>query len=123
MHPSRKRTGARIPPLVNGERLSREEFERRFDAMPNLKNAELLEGRVYLPSGIPFTTHGEQHADLLTWLGSYEVHTPGVRAGGSCTIRFDEESEPQPDSVMLIDPDCGARSLLVLRAIWSPRRT
>jgi hypothetical protein len=33
-----------IPPLENGDRLTRPEFERRYDAMPNLKNAELIEG-------------------------------------------------------------------------------
>jgi hypothetical protein len=32
-----------IPPLENGDRLSRAEFERRYDAMPRLKKAELIE--------------------------------------------------------------------------------
>jgi hypothetical protein len=36
-----------IPPLENGDRLTRAEFERRYDAMPNLKKAELIEGEVY----------------------------------------------------------------------------
>lgn len=32
---------AAIPPLENGDRLTRIEFERRYAAMPHLKNAEL----------------------------------------------------------------------------------
>ena len=39
-----------VPPLETGDRLSRAEFERRFDAMPGLKKAELIEGIVYIPS-------------------------------------------------------------------------
>ena len=32
-----------IPPLENGDRLTRAEFERHYDAMPQLKKAELIE--------------------------------------------------------------------------------
>ena len=32
-----KETEDGIPPLENGDRLSRAEFERRYEAMPNLK--------------------------------------------------------------------------------------
>ncbi len=45
--PSQHRT---IPPLENGDRLNRYEFERRYNAMPNLKKAELIEGIVYIYS-------------------------------------------------------------------------
>ncbi len=37
-----------ILPLENGDRLTRQEFERRYEAMPNLKKAELIEGIVYM---------------------------------------------------------------------------
>lgn len=40
-------TGLHIPPLENGDRLSRHEFERRYQSMPDLKKAELIEGVVY----------------------------------------------------------------------------
>jgi hypothetical protein len=33
-----------VPLLENGDHLSRAEFERRYDAMPDLKKAELIEG-------------------------------------------------------------------------------
>ncbi len=34
-------------PLEKGDRLSRPEFERRYQAMPNIKKAELIEGVVF----------------------------------------------------------------------------
>ncbi len=36
------------PLLEPGDRLSRVEFERRYDRMPHLKEAELVEGVVYM---------------------------------------------------------------------------
>lgn len=36
-----------IPPLQSGDHLTVEEFECRYDAMPQLKKAELIEGVVY----------------------------------------------------------------------------
>ena len=40
----------RIPHLENGDRLTRYEFERRYQAMPRHQKAELIEGVVYLAS-------------------------------------------------------------------------
>lgn len=57
---------AKILPLHNGYHLDREEFERRYRAMPNLKKAELIEGVVYMPSPVSFESHGEQHFILIT---------------------------------------------------------
>jgi hypothetical protein len=36
--------------LRKGQRLTREEFLRRWEAMPELKFAELINGVVYMPS-------------------------------------------------------------------------
>ena len=41
-----------LPPLENGDRLTRREFERRYHAMPHLRKAELIEGTVYMPSPV-----------------------------------------------------------------------
>ena len=35
---------AEIPPLQSGDRLSRAEFERRYQLHPEIKKAELIEG-------------------------------------------------------------------------------
>ncbi len=54
-----------IPPLENGDRLSRYEFERRYNAMPSLKKAELIEGIVYMPAALRFRSHGNGLVDYL----------------------------------------------------------
>jgi uncharacterized protein YktB (UPF0637 family) len=40
------------PLLEAGDRLSRDEFERRYERLPCLKKAELIEGIVYMPSPV-----------------------------------------------------------------------
>jgi Uma2 family endonuclease len=90
--------------------LSREEFERRYDAMPNLKKAELIDGVVYMPSPVRLDHHGEPHLDLGTWLGIYKWATPGVRGGDNTTARLDELNDAQPDLMLLIKPECGGQS-------------
>jgi hypothetical protein len=57
-----------LPPLENGDRLTRDEFERRYEAMPHLKKAELIEGVVYVPSPVRYRHHGAAHALLIGWL-------------------------------------------------------
>src|SRR5215210_7829098 len=78
-----------VPPLANGDRLSRAEFERRYEAMPHLKKAELIEGVVYVGSPVRFTQHGRPDSDVQTWLGVYRIATPGVDSGGNSTVRLD----------------------------------
>jgi Uma2 family endonuclease len=92
-----------IPPLENGDRLTRHEFERRYQAVPQIKKAELIEGVVYVPAALRFGSHAEPHSRLMTWLGVYQAFTPGVRIGDNPTIRLDLDNEPQPDAVLLID--------------------
>ena len=71
----------KVPPLENGDVLTRAEFERRYEAMPRLKKAELIEGVVYVPSPVRHRSHGHPHIHLAGWLGQYEAGTPGVEAG------------------------------------------
>jgi Uma2 family endonuclease len=91
-----------IPPLENGDRLSRPEFERRYQAMPQLKKAELVEGVVYMASPLRIKSHGEPHGDLITWLGFYKASTPGIILGIKPTVRLDPDNEPQPDAVLFV---------------------
>jgi Uma2 family endonuclease len=97
---------AYVPPLENGDRLSREEFERRFEAMPHLKKAELIEGVVHMPSPVRVGQHAGPHGDLITFLGIYRYSTPGVGIGDNATVRLDLDNEPQPDGVLFIEPSC-----------------
>src|SRR5271157_3592109 len=99
-----------LPPLENGDRLTRAEFERRFDAMPHLKKAELLEGVVYMPSPVRLRHHGRPHAHVLGWLTVYEAATPGVVAADNTSARLDLDNEPQPDALLMIDPHHGVQA-------------
>jgi Uma2 family endonuclease len=98
-----------VPPLENGDRLTRSEFERRYHAMPYLKKAELIEGVVHVPSPVRHRFHGRQHHRLLNWLGHYEAWTPGVEAGDNSTVRLDLDNVPQPDGLLFIQPEHGGR--------------
>lgn len=99
-----------IPPLENGDRLHRDEFERRYSAMPNLQKAELIEGTVYMPAALRFRSHSQPHARVLTWLGAYQAMTPSVALGIEPTVRLDLDNEPQPDAVLLIDEAAGGQT-------------
>ncbi|GEA26113.1 hypothetical protein MiAbW_00659 [Microcystis aeruginosa NIES-4325] len=92
-----------IPPLENGDKLTRWEFERRYQGMPHLKKAELIEGIVYMASPLRFESHAEPHANIVGWLALYKAATPGVRLGDNATVRLDIDNEPQPDALLRID--------------------
>jgi len=89
------------PLLEPGDRLSRDEFERRYERMENLKKAELIEGIVYMPSPVRARKHGKPHNQLGVWLGIYESETPGVECFDNSSVRLDLDNEPQPDLVLL----------------------
>jgi Uma2 family endonuclease len=98
-----------LPLLENGDELTRDEFERRYQAMPRVSRAELIEGVVYMPSPVHWDDHSAPHADLITWLGTYRAVTPGVRAGDNGSVRLDMDNEPQPDGMLIITPGCGGQ--------------
>lgn len=104
-------TFERIPPLQSGDRLTRDEFERRYRAMPSNIKAELVEGKVYV-KGPPVSNegHGTPHFRFIGWLAVYETHTPGVEGGDNTTVRLDFENEPQPDVFLRILPKHGGQS-------------
>ncbi|MGI8501170.1 MAG: Uma2 family endonuclease [Hassallia sp.] len=110
MTASIERSLNKIPPLESGDRLSRHEFERRYTAMPHLKKAELIEGVVYVSSPLRFKSHGQPHGDLIGWLWTYKVSTPGVELGDNATVRLDLDNEPQPDVLLLIDERLGGQA-------------
>ncbi|MEQ9359435.1 Uma2 family endonuclease [Coleofasciculus chthonoplastes] len=101
-----------IPPLANGDKLTRYEFERRYNAMPHLKKAELIEGIVYMAAALRFKSHGEPHGQIITWLGTYAAMTPNISMGDNPTVRLDLDNEPQPDVVLLINPESGGQTQL-----------
>ncbi len=101
-----------FPPLENGDRLTRLEFERRYQGMPEVKKAELIQGVVYMASPLRFQPHAEPHGNIIGWLWTYKVATPEVQMGIEPTVRLDIDNEPQPDGVLLINPESGGNSRL-----------
>lgn len=105
-------TSATIPPLENGDRLTRAEFYERWDAMPRLKKAERIEGDVYMQAAIRAEQHGEPHGDLLAWLVIYKGQTPGIQSGDNSTIQLDPDNDPQPDGYLRIRPEFGGQATM-----------
>ena len=97
-------------PLENGDRLTRPEFERRYDAMPDLKKAELIEGVVYMGSPVGHRRHSNPHFNMASWLGHYVAATPGIEGGDNGSIRLDLDNMPQPDVFLLIPPELGGQA-------------
>ena len=99
-----------IPQLQPGDRLSRDEFERRYQAMSESTKAELIEGVVYMSSAVGYIQHGRPEHMLLLGLSFYELLTPGVSVVGTTTLRLDGDNVPQPDILMRLPERAGGRS-------------
>ena len=99
-----------IPPLQNGDRLTAGEFERRYDAMPDLHNAQLIEGVVHMPSPVSYRGHCNPHFNLIGWLSLYTTGTPGVEGGDNGTLRLDLDNAPQPDAFLIVLPSHGGQA-------------
>jgi Uma2 family endonuclease len=102
----------RVPQLETGDHLTAREFLERFDAMPGLKKAELIDGVVYVPSPARWDHHGLQHKALGTVLGIYWAYTPGVQAGDGATLKLDKKNVPQPDLALIVLPSHGGQATI-----------
>lgn len=98
-----------VPPLVEGQHLSRDEFMRRWEAMPFLKYAELIKGVVHIMPSPLRLEHGDTDSDIGAWLGVYAAHTPGTKSNKAST-HFMLTDAPQPDSHLRILPEAGGRT-------------
>src|SRR5215831_8736405 len=94
--------------LTTGDRMDRTEFLCRWDALPELKHAELIEGVVFVGSPV-----SRDHSDADTTIGwllrHYAFATPGCEAGHNATWEM-LGSMPQPDVHLRISPERGGRS-------------
>jgi Uma2 family endonuclease len=93
-----------IPPLETGDRLTRGEFRRRFEAMPDVEHAELIEGIVFMGAAVRHVQHGRPHRLLIGWLDRYIDSVPGLDGGISSSISLDNDNEPQPDGYLFLPP-------------------
>jgi Uma2 family endonuclease len=96
-------------PLVAGQRLDQAEFHRRYEAMPPGVRAELIDGVVYMPSPVS-REHAHADVNAIGWLLHYRHRTPGVEVLGDATTILGRKSEPQPDVLLRILPECGGQS-------------
>lgn len=106
--PAEVNAAPEVPTLESGDRLTAEEFERRYEAMPGTR-AELVEGVVYVASPVS-VDHSEPHLRATFWIGAYLTTTPGVAGGIDGTIRLDLDNRPQPDGHLRIRPENGGRA-------------
>jgi Uma2 family endonuclease len=100
---------AEIPELHSGDRMTRKEFHRIYEKMPEDFCAELIGGIVYVSSPLK-RGHGMGHITLGGLFSLYEIHTPGVESGDNATILLGDEDEPQPDLYLRILPEFGGQS-------------
>ena len=92
-----------LPRLEAGDRLDQPTFHARYEAMPEHVRAELIGGIVYMSSPL-LCPHGKAHGRLIHWLFEYEDSTLGTEAFDNATAMLNDESEPQPDSCLIIVP-------------------
>ena len=89
----------------SGDRLSREEFLARWEQMPALKKAELIDGVVYMPSPVSLT-HGDYDGLSQLVFNYFAARTPGCQFLPNTTWLM-MESAPQPDSCLCWLPPSG----------------
>lgn len=99
-----------VDPLLfeAGDRFGREEFLERWERMPALKFAELIDGVVYLPSPVSIE-HARRDHILQVWTGLYASHSGVVEVLANGTWLM-AESAPQPDVALRLRPECGGQS-------------
>jgi Uma2 family endonuclease len=86
--------------LKTGDRLTREEFHRRYCARPDIKRAELIDGVVYVPSPLRGDYHGKPHGFVMLWLGTYALGVSEAECMDSTTLLLDGTVEVQPDAML-----------------------
>jgi Uma2 family endonuclease len=95
--------------LVEGQRLDQPTFHALYEAMPPGTRAELIDGVVHMPSPVG-SGHGRAQVPMIVWLNHYAEHTPGVEVLDNATTILAWNSEPQPDGLLRILPECGGRT-------------
>src|SRR5215510_10043363 len=98
-----------LPPLESGDYLDQATFHARYAAMPSDFRAELIGGVVFVPAPLRLE-HGESHALIIGWLTNYWSATPGTSVRDNATAILGDDSEPQPDATLVMEPGSGGQS-------------
>jgi len=99
-----------FPWFENGERMDRKMFHERYLRTPEGYKAELIGGIVYVMASPLRIRHGRSDFDLTGWMFLYRASTPGTVGQANTTTILGDDSEPQPDSALLIRPDHGGQT-------------
>ena len=98
------------PVLHAGDHLDAETFLRRWEGMPELKRAELVEGRAYLMPSPVSEMHGQPHDVVMQWIAAYRRLTPGLAGLVDTTLVIDDETVLQPDYQLNLPQAAGGRT-------------
>src|SRR5579884_1465448 len=101
-----------------GDRMTRDEFLKLWEQMPDLKFAELIDGVVYMPSPVSFD-HSVLDGDFQLLLRFYALHTPGCQCVPNATWMM-LDSAPQPDIALRILSEYGGRTSVSGKYIAGP---
>lgn len=85
--------------LHSGDRMSRDEFLRRWERIPDIKRAELIDGVVYLASPVS-ELHSDYEQLFNLWLSHYQERTEGLKVMPAATMLI-AGSSPQPDLALI----------------------
>ena len=83
---------------------------RRYQAMPQVKKAELIQGEVHMASPVSIDQHAEPDALAQLWLGFYAANTPGVKHAINGTVKLSADDVPQPDGLLRLVPEVGGNT-------------
>jgi Uma2 family endonuclease len=97
-----------VPSLEPGDHLDQPSFHARYREMPEDVKAELIGGVVFMSAALR-RQHGRSSGLMVRWLGAYEDDTPGVEVYDNATTIIGDDSEPQPDACLIVQPECGGQ--------------
>jgi Uma2 family endonuclease len=97
--------------LENGERTNRETFHAWYETTPDGFKAELISGEVVVASPLQ-DPHGNVHGAVNGWLWTYAIATMGVGLRDNTTMILGDDSEPQPDSSLIVRTEYGGQTRL-----------
>ena len=99
----------KAPELITGMRLELDEFIARWEALPDLKFAELIDGIVFVPPPRSIE-HGQRASILNWWLFLYVEDKRGCDALSNVTCTMLGQS-PQPDVLLRLTEEFGGKSI------------
>jgi Uma2 family endonuclease len=94
-----------------GDRMDRDEFLSRWERMPDVKFAELIDGTVYMPSPVT-RDHTRLDGQMMVLLSHYVARTQICELMPNGTWHM-LESAPQPDIALALLPEHGGRNTTV----------